>query len=190
MEHRLYSAMFGLALALAWLARELYRWAEPRGGKLIIILLFFSLLCAMSWLTVQRNSYFKDPLTLWLVSVRQNPDNEQVRGNLGATLVDLGQYQAGEKELKYSIQLAPDNPVNRYNLGYLYLITGREEPGIVEMKRAVELDPKYLKAHYNLGIYALNHGDRRTAVEKMELILRLNPHFTPAQEMLKKLQAK
>jgi hypothetical protein len=190
MEHRLYSAMFGFALALAWVGREIYKWAEKKKAHLLIMLIYAAIFLTMGWLTVERNGYFKDPLTLWRASVRQNPDNEQIRGNLGASLVDKGDLKEGEKELLLAAQLGPNNPINHYNLGYLYLITKREEQGIIKMRKAVELDPKYLKAHYNLGIYALNHGNRKEAVKEMETILRLNPHFEPARMMLEKLKTR
>lgn len=186
MEHRLYSAMFGFSLVLALIGRQIYK----RFPHLLILLVYAALFLAMGWLTIERNGYFQDPLTLWRASVRQNPNNEQIRGNLGATLIDKGDLKEGEKELLLAAQLAPDNPINHYNLGYLYLITDREGMGIKEMRKAAQLDPKYLKAHYNLGIYALNHGDRKEAVKKMEMILQLNPRFEPARVLLQKLKAK
>jgi tetratricopeptide (TPR) repeat protein len=184
MEHRLYTAMFGLSLALAWVGREVYRRVDQKAFLVGVTVIF----CLLAWQTVERNGYFHDPLTLWLAAVRQNPYSEQVHGNLGATLVDIGDYSAGEKELLLAAQMAPDNPVNQYNLGYLYLITNREEQGIALMRKAVELDPIYLKAHYNIGMYAVNHGDRATAVREMEKVLKINPLFRPAQEWLQKLE--
>lgn len=190
MEHRLYAAMFGFSLVAGWLVKSGFDAVKRVGLKISLSLIFILLLAWYGRLTVERNRAFHDPLTLWKISVRNNPFSEQIHGNLGAAYIDNKEYAAGEKEVLTALRMAPENPVNHYNLGYLYLITGREREGIKEMARAAELDPKYVKAHYNLGIWALNHGDKQAAIREMELILRLNPRFEQARMMLEKLKVK
>jgi len=178
MEHRIYSAMFGLVLAFAAFLAYLKKYIS----KTPIYFLVTLLLIYFSWKTVERSTFFRDETTLWEITVSNNPYSDRAHTNLGVSYLDIGKYARAEEEFKEALKTNPRNEVAHYNLGYLYLKTGRTLLGKKELEEAVYLDPRYIKAHYNLGILALNSGAYEQAAEKMEQIIGLRPDFVPAYD--------
>lgn len=69
------------------------------------------------------------------------PDRADVRSNLGAAYVRLGQFEDAFREYNEAIRLDPDNPTYHFNLGLAHYKAGDRDAAIPELARSLELDP-------------------------------------------------
>ena len=104
----------------------------------------------------------------------------ETRTALGATLANLHQFAAAEREFKRAIELGPSNA--RAHLWYSILLValGRGEEGLREVRRSMELDPFSPRGALAMERYAtfLITGDRphfRLPVRERRPILKLEP---------------
>ncbi|MHB8793401.1 MAG: tetratricopeptide repeat protein [Thermoleophilia bacterium] len=59
-------------------------------------------------------------LEKWQQAVKDDPGNSLVRANLGATYLDMGDYDAAIKELKLALDQQPESFTYMFRLGFAY----------------------------------------------------------------------
>jgi tetratricopeptide (TPR) repeat protein len=101
-EHRMYLAMPGVALALAVpFAWALHRWRVPvsvAGAALA------SVLCALTFL---RNEVWRDPLALWQDALAKSPNKARVYANVGTALHHRGKLDEAIEHYCKALALDP-----------------------------------------------------------------------------------
>lgn len=101
----------------------------------IIMICVIVVLLALSVRTIVRNSNWHDAITLYShdVMIESNFDTEN---NLGAELINVGQYENAIIHLNKSIEFYP-NEINYTNLGYSYQQLGKKDVALKYYKKAL-----------------------------------------------------
>lgn len=147
-EHRLYSAVFGFAFVISYLA---FYFLSSRNVKYPVIALSF-LTVVYIGASLNRNRVWKNPYSLWSDSVKKSPKRERA-------WYWLATYYMGEKDTEKalnaydtSIECNPGFPLAYNGRGNLKKETGDLEGAVTDYSKAVKLDPRYVTAFYNRGI--------------------------------------
>lgn len=119
-EHRLYMASAGVFPLFAWLLVAAFnRTASP---KAVIYATVTALVIVLSILTVNRNTVWKDEVTLWTDVTRKSPNKARGFNELGIAYLNEQQYTNAEVSLKKAIRLKPDYDLAHMNLSAVYLM--------------------------------------------------------------------
>jgi len=112
--------------------------------------------------------------------LKQNPDNAEALGLLGAIAVQAGNLTAGIDLLNRAIVLQPDNPSLRTQLGKAYMRSGQYKNAGHHFQYAVKLNPGTASAHVFLANALQKEGDIKAAVNSYRYSLSLNQSFPDA----------
>ncbi len=125
-----------------------------------------------------------------------NPDNVEVKINLGGAYILQGRFQDAIPILEEAAEQAPDNPMVWTNLAAAYLghvehaSPERQEAAIEAFKKALAADPKAPHVDYNLGLIYMHRGDLPTALAHFQRALEVNPEDKDAAHYVRTLQAR
>lgn len=98
-------------------------------------------------------------------SLQMDPDFEIAHSNLGASLLDLEEWQEAAGEFLIALQLNP-NLVNAHTgLGYALMKEGRLDEAIDHFQNALAIDPSYLAARTDLDRAQLMKNSARSKPE-------------------------
>jgi tetratricopeptide (TPR) repeat protein len=146
-EHRLYLAVFGFGFMISYLA---FYFLGKKNVKTPVIAL--TVLCLIYLgASINRNSVWKNPYTLWSDSVKKSPKRERA-------WYWLATYYSAEKDQENAMKCYDTsikcNPA--FSLAYngranLKKETGNMESALKDYTEAIKLDPKYFSAYYNRG---------------------------------------
>jgi Flp pilus assembly protein TadD len=113
-------------------------------------------------------------LDAYTQAAAEHPADVGVLLGLGHTLVQLGRYDAAERELRRALRLAPDQPEVRLQLGVTLHKRGNYTAAVSELRRTTELEPS--AAGYLVLGEALNQmAEPDAAIEALEHAARLQP---------------
>ncbi|MDD2876764.1 MAG: tetratricopeptide repeat protein [Acidiphilium sp.] len=108
------------------------------------------------------------------------PEHAGARLNRGNALINLGQTEAGEADLRAATAINGDLKEAWASLGVVRTIRGDPRDAIAACDRAIALDPDFAVAHWNRGVAALLGGDYATGFAAYEWRKRhpvYGPHF-------------
>jgi Flp pilus assembly protein TadD len=92
----------------------------------------------------------------------------QAHNNLGATYVNLREYESAVTQFQKAIELAPNLGEPYHNLGMALLLLRRFPEAEIAVRRALDLSPQRLSARYTLGrILAMEGSNTPEAVEML-----------------------
>lgn len=141
---------------------------------------FIAIVISCSFLTIRRNTVWKDDLSLWSETIAQSPVSPKAHYNLGREYFETEDSQKAIELYQMAIRLS----VNYYraynNLGIAYEKEGAFDDAIEAYNRALEIKPGYDKAHNNLGIVYYKKGDIDHAIDEYKKAIELNDKFGPA----------
>lgn len=115
-DRYLYAPSVGLFILLACVIEKLK--LSPCLKKIGIQ---FALLASFASLTIQQNAHWKSDETLYLHSLKLNPESAFICNELGKYYYNLGNYSSSLKFFRQGEQLDPDKASIQYNLGNLYM---------------------------------------------------------------------
>ena len=144
---------------------------------------------ASGWLTVLRNEDYRDAVTVWRVTVAQQPSNARVRMNLGTALAAAGRLEEARMQFAVGAQLSPDDATMRYNLANVLLELDRPEEALPQGEAAVRLAPRLAEAHCVLGGALMGLGRIDAAQAEFEEALHRDPASETARSNLAQLRA-
>jgi len=181
-EHRMYMpAMFPILAAVAWT----YRLAAGHANRARLPIAALAVLLAI--FTWQRNSVWKNEISLWTDVVSKAPGSMRANRNLGTAYSNARKYREAEKYLRLAIKIGekginPDFSPEymrsylasaHHNLGLVYRNLHNMPQALAETLLSVELDPGRPEPLVTLGtIYA-----------NMEEHLKAYEHFQKAAAM-------
>ena len=134
--------------------------------------------------TVARNQDYRDALTLWGVTVAQQPDNTRAQMNFATALSSAGRLEEASGHFAAAARLSPGFAEAHYSLADARLRLKRPAEAQAAAERAVQLKPDYAEAHYVLGTALLQQRQMDAALEQYGIALRLRPDFADAQHTL------
>ncbi len=181
-ERYLYVSSFGFVLVLA----SAIEWIKAkRPAAVTSLTVIFILVGALySWATVNRNTLWKDNLTLYANMVERSPDGDIPHYNFGVNLANKGQIDEAIQHYQIAIKLNPDYFEAHHNLGASFYKKGLTDKAIEQYEIALRLDPEHAGAHNNLGAALFNKGLVDKAIEQWQIVLRLDTEHTEARSNL------
>jgi serine/threonine-protein kinase len=93
----------------------------------------------------------EDAVRFFNVALVLRPESPIVHGNLGAVLVNAGQFGEGMTELRRASELAPGYALAAHNIGRAFRSAGRLDEAIAAYRRTCELKPNDAEANFEAG---------------------------------------
>ncbi len=194
-ERRLYLGMVGVALLVASVLTE-RRVLDGLDGSVVGRVAIATTLVALVAVTVTRNGYWRDELTLWTAVSERMPDDPLPFMNLGLALADAGRPADAEAAYRRALTLAPRELTRQrtnINLG-LVLIERGELDEAERLFTAANTIGGHAIAYRGLGVIArkraqaaLRAGDDATATAELRRAhaavtqaLAINPRYAQA----------
>jgi protein O-mannosyl-transferase len=152
-----------------------------RGGKYwagpaVVVMAVGSLIC----LTWRQNTLYSDPITLYQVTLKKNPDFWLGYYNLGNIYLKTNRMKEAEKNYEQTLRLNPKYLDAHTNMGVILAQTGRPEEAIEHFQIAVRINPSHAEAQNNLGNLLLIEGLPKEAIEHFRQAVSLSPDFIVA----------
>ena len=115
---------------------------------------------------------------------RSDPQNAQLKVELGNAYYDSGQYQQAAEAYEQSLQIRPRDPVVETDLATCYHYLGQADKAIEILDKVLAYSPGFEQALLNKGI-VLQSGknDPRGAIAVWQSLLRANPNFPRRAEV-------
>ncbi len=117
----------------------------------LLLALFYGIL------TFQRNTVWRNDITLFTDMERKAPNNLLATYTLGVLYGERNHFDIAESYYQKAINKAPDFWEAHYNLGNIYTRVGREVLAKREYEKVLELNPDFVNARNNLKI-VLQHA--------------------------------
>ncbi len=136
-----------------------------------------TLMLMLGLASYQRNSAWKDDITLWSDVVQKSPLKARVYDQLG-----LAYHKAGDQD-KAILQYSTGLSLNLFyadlhnNIGISYFDKGIVDEAIQHFRHAIEIDPEHGDAHYNLGIAYGSKGLNDLANAEMRMGAELRAKY-------------
>ena len=145
-------------------------------------------LCAMTiifsvW-TYDRNSVWRDDVTLWKDCVIKSPGKPRAHLNLGRALAGQGRFDNAMIHFSEALRIKPDYAKAYNNLGAALANQKNYGQAIVHYTKALQIKPNYAKAHNNLGAALANQKNYRQAIAHFSEALRIKPDYEAARRNL------
>jgi tetratricopeptide (TPR) repeat protein len=186
-EYRLYLPLlsYGLIISMGfgYLYQLLTRHCSKKMAFGIVSGVAVLLISFYSTLTIERNSIFKDDLTLWSDAARKSPYKMRVHHNLGRAYFEKGRMdqaiQEGQIALRLSANLdRKENVKFVLNLlGGAYFVKGQTDDAIRMFQRAIEVDPNFATSYYNMGCIYATQKDKGRALEYLNKAISLDQKY-------------
>lgn len=115
---------------------------------------------------------------------RMAPGHPVILANLGAARMQVGEDEAGARDLEAALEADPDNGPALANLA---LFRMREDEYVAArelLERAVKVAPEEADVRVYLAVCKNNQGLREAAVEELHRALRIDPEHESARELL------
>lgn len=143
-EHRLYLPSVFLLLAFVMLC--------VRGmafRKVVVVILGAICVILAAW-TYERNTLWRDTITLYRDCVQKSPDKARPHILLGTALMRAGRYRQSIVQFRNALAIDPTIIQLHNNMGISLVSLGDYEAGIAHFKKALELNPDMVEAAANL----------------------------------------
>lgn len=182
LEHWLYLPSIGFFLILADKAYYLYKIERLQ----VLLMLFITCLIVFySYLTIQQNNYWKEPIFFYERSLKYTPDNWKFYNELGIEYANIGKNEKAISLYKKALDINQSLCGTYYNLGNAYAAIGKNEEAVSAYKKAIELNPNYAIAYNNLSIVYLHEKQYKSAIEYCDKARELGFINTVLLETLK-----
>jgi len=185
-ERYLYVPSIGFSLLLSYALISLYNIKKIQSKKLLknAFIVFVVLLLSFYVVrTVDRNSDFRDNLTLWSKTIETNPNNSGAHDNLGFTYDRTGDIEKALEEFEISVKLQPDNFRALANLGVAYAKVKRYNDSLNVLKKSIEIR-EYHKTYDKLGLVYVELTDEDESIEQFKKAIKINPRYAKAHNDL------
>jgi hypothetical protein len=181
-----YLTMVGIAVALTWLAGDL--WPRRRVARLALSATFAALLAALAVSSAVYARVWRDSLTLYEHTVRVTTDNFIVLNNLGSMLMSSGRTAEAIGVLQETERINPEHCNAPYNLGTTLIRAVRNREALEALSRALacyeregRVGAYIADTHYNLGVALSNLGRYSEAESHFRTCLSIAPNYPGAR---------
>lgn len=131
-------------------------------------------------LTIQRNSIWRDDITLWDNTLKNFPNSKRANANLGREYLKKGELKLALEKLQKAVVLGENNYMAYVNLGIVYSQLEQYDNAIEALKKAVKIFPNYDKTHNTLGNLYIKKKEFNKALESYQKAVKINPEFAEA----------
>ena len=124
---------------------------------------------------------------------RTEPDNAEVRIQLGNAYYDMGQFQKASEVYEAALKLSPQNAGVETDLATCYHELGQHDKALAILDRVLQYQPGFTQAMFNKGIVLqMGKNDAKGAIAVWENLLQTNPNYpqrTDVEQRLNQLKA-
>jgi hypothetical protein len=184
-DHWLYYSIIGVSAMAAAATAVLFRRARTN-GQFAVLLTAIMLMVWLAAATWRRAGVYSNPKTLWIDTLKKNPNAWVAHNNLGLAFKRAGNLREAMSHYERALQLKPDYPEAHANLGNILFAQGDDDAAVKHYKEALRSWPDSAKAHNNLGVILLQQGKMAEAMAQFQQAIRLNPDYAEARENLEK----
>jgi tetratricopeptide (TPR) repeat protein len=192
-DHWQYFSLIGIvALVAATLSpKAMAQKGSSDGAQFGFVFLRCSLVVMLAMLSFRQTRAYANAESLWLETLRKNPQCWLALNNLGLILDGAGKPQDAIPLFERSLQIKPQQVEGYNNLGTALLDQGRYAEALEKYQQALKVDPLSATSHYNIA-NALDRmgqsppgtpGHDKIFAEYREA-LRLNPQYVEAMNNL------
>lgn len=119
---------------------------------------------------------------------RNDPNNADVKIQVGNAYYDMGQYQKAAQAYEESLRLRPQNPGVETDLATCYHELGQDDKALSILDSVLQYQPNFPQALFNKGIVLqVGKNDPKAAVAVWETLLRSNPNYPQRAELEQKI---
>lgn len=181
-DHYQYLACIGpIALAAACSARLEVLSSAKSWLKATVYGILLLTLGALTWKQAQ---VYRDPETLWVDTLKKNPNSWMAHSNLGTVLLKLGRVGEAIAHYKKALEIDPNYAAGHNNLGNAFLRIGQLDESLAHLQKALEIDPAYPEAHNNLGNTFVQMGRLEEAIAHYRKAVERDPKYVEAYNNL------
>lgn len=181
-EHRAYLPSFGFFLAAAYgLERAATRLSAGRAAIATVSLLVILLSAA----TLQRNSVWANPVSLFEESARQSPNKARTHMNVGWSQYYAGDFDNAEKAFLKVIEMESDEKGAAYNnLGNIYRTRGNKDKAEFYYRKAMAMAPELPDPRISLTAVLMQGSLWKEARQELLALLQIDPRNAKAHTNL------
>jgi len=187
-ERFLYISLAGFALFLSVLIIDPFYFRQGKitavSIKNIQVIFLVLVLAFYSFLTINRNKVWRDPLTFWEETMKSPPNSQRAYASLGYAYYENKRYDEAIAAFNESLRMRPDYASARRNLSLTYLDLGRYEEAEQQAREALRFEPDSSLNYNHLGRIFLRKNEYAKAEKEFERTLELNPFFAEAYNNL------
>lgn len=169
-EHRLY---LPLAALVVFVVTITVRFAGPRSAWA-----FFGAVALFGTLTFQRNTCYRDAVTLWTDTAEKLPTSKRAHNNLGTALFVAGRTNDAIAAFQRAVEIDPHYASALVNLGRAQLQSGLADAAAANFVAALACEPANPDAHFGLGFALASAGRLPEAITHYREAIRLQPTAT------------
>ncbi len=138
----------------------------------IVFILITFLFCLGAY---QRNTIWKDVITLWEDCVKKSPNKSRPNYNLGLGYAHARRYQEAIDYFKKAIRLKPDDVASYYNLGATYREMQLFDQAAYYFERYLRFAPSDPEGYNEIGLIYLKKNKMDEAILYFKKGLGINP---------------
>jgi len=112
-----------------------------------------------------------------------DPQNPEVRTQLGNAYYDAGQYEKAAQAYEQSLKLRPRNAGVETDLATCYHFLGQRDKALDTLDRVLKYSPGFPQALFNKGIVLQAANDAKGAIAAWESLLASDPNFPQRAEI-------
>ena len=176
-EHRAYLPSLFLALAVTDLLTWLFQSLKFRHTTELVLALSIVIGTWWGMLNYQRNSTWKDPVTLWEDIVAKAPRNDRALYNLGNAYKNTHRYQEALKAYKEALRINPLYAFAYNNIGLIYFELGLFPDATTMFRRAIDSEWQDPLFRFNLGLSYVRLGQKELALEQWRFLRMVDPEL-------------
>jgi tetratricopeptide (TPR) repeat protein len=119
----------------------------------------------------------------------ENPENIEVRVELGNTFYDIGRYDVSARWYQEALDLDPDQARVSTDLGTSLLFLGKTEEAITQYRHSLAVQPGHGQSMQNLGVAFFSLGEYQEAIDVWKELLEKNPDYEDADKIREQITA-
>jgi len=143
-EHRLYLPSMPVFILPTCLFFSYFK--SERLSKVILC----TVILILSFWTYQRNSVWRNEVTIFADCARKSPNKARPQNCLGAALMKVGRNEEALTVLSKAVRLNPESAYAHNNYGVALSLNGKLEEAIHHFQEAIRILPIYVEAKSNL----------------------------------------
>jgi len=191
-DRYLYLPSYGFVLFLTIMILGLGRLnVLKKYSKIIIVILIIAILSSYTFLTIQRNTEFKNNLTLYSRTIEKNQgQGTMAHAALAEYYLKIGDYANAINYSLRAIELQPNNFYAYKNLGRISAELKNYSLAIYYYKKSLEIKPDLYQSYNNLGLIYSYIDDFDRSIFYLSKAIEMNPKISKAHQDIATIYAK
>ena len=155
---------------------------RKRLGSGLAAVALLSATAALGYGTFERNSEYREEISIWQDTAAKRPWEPRAQNYLGAAYVEAGRADEAIRCFSKAIELKADYFDAWNNRGVAHTATGQIAEAIGDFDKAIALKPDFAEAYNNRGIAYMKAGRLVEAIRDYSRAIELQPGYADAFE--------